>query len=581
MANRGSGISGSCREHSGGTAARRRVVHVFLVLVIAGLVLPAGADAWMFRANPQHTGEYSDGGIRPNNVMNWNVSIGTELIGSPAVADGVVYIGSNNGKIYALDAATGAEKWNATIGTGYLMSSPAVTNGSVFIGSDDSRVYALNATTGETVWDFLTGGEVQTSPAVLNTIVYVGSDDTSLYALDALTGAKIWNTTAGAGIRSPAVGGGVIAFLRAGQISALDAATGAFLWNVSTGYWESSSPAIVNGIVYAGSDNGKFSALESMTGEEIWQFSPGAAFSFSCPAVVGNYVYVAGGNASTGRVFALNRVTGEERWNITVSDHWITSSASVANGTVYVGDGDNRLLALNAITGAPRWNFTTGDWISSSPAVAHGIVYVTSRDGRIFAIGRQRAPAVTAIEPASVIQGTTVQVSNLSGAGFLAGARVNLTKTGSGPLNATNITVVSRNRITCTFRIPAGAAIGPWSVVVKNADGQSGTRANGFLVKTKIPPLVTAIVPGSGRRGRTVQVSNLSGAVFMAGAKVTLTRTGSGPLNATNITVVSRKKITCTFRIPVSAATGPWNVVVKNADGQSGSRAGAFLVRTP
>jgi len=61
---------------------------------------------------------------------------------SPAVSDGVVYIGSVDKKVYALDAATGALKWNYTTG-GYIGSSPAVCSGVVYIGSDDMKVYAF------------------------------------------------------------------------------------------------------------------------------------------------------------------------------------------------------------------------------------------------------------------------------------------------------------------------------------------------------------------------------------------------------------------------------------------------------
>ena len=120
---------------------------------------------------------------------------------SPAVVNGVVYVGSGANNVYALNASTGAPLWSYTTGGG-VTSSPAVANGVVYIGSDDGNVYALNASTGAKLWSFNTGSYVQSSPAVANGVVYVGSNDNNVYALNASTGAKLWNYTTGGGVES-------------------------------------------------------------------------------------------------------------------------------------------------------------------------------------------------------------------------------------------------------------------------------------------------------------------------------------------------------------------------------------------
>ena len=74
-------------------------------------------------------------------------------------------------------------------------SSPAVANGIVYIGSWDHNVYAFNANTGTKVWNYTTGRWVISSPAVANGIVYVGSLDHNVYTLNANTGTKVWNYT--------------------------------------------------------------------------------------------------------------------------------------------------------------------------------------------------------------------------------------------------------------------------------------------------------------------------------------------------------------------------------------------------
>jgi glucose dehydrogenase len=80
-------------------------------------------------------------------------------------------------------------KWKTSTGAFFgFTSSPAVANGVVYVGSDDHNVYALNANTGAQLWSYSTGGNVDSSPAVANGVVYVGSDDHNVYALNARTG---------------------------------------------------------------------------------------------------------------------------------------------------------------------------------------------------------------------------------------------------------------------------------------------------------------------------------------------------------------------------------------------------------
>jgi outer membrane protein assembly factor BamB len=132
------------------------------------------------------------------------------------VANGIVYVGNDNGRLYAVNASTGKEVWSFATGANVHGSGPAIANGVVYFGSIDHSVYALNASTGAKLWSFATPGGVESSPAVANGVVYVGSDG-FIYALDATSGAK--------------------------------------LWSFHTGAFVNSSPAVVDGKLYVGSDN--------------------------------------------------------------------------------------------------------------------------------------------------------------------------------------------------------------------------------------------------------------------------------------------------------------------------------------
>jgi outer membrane protein assembly factor BamB len=114
-------------------------------------------------------------------VAVWNYTTGGSVASSPAIANGVVYVGSGDNRVYALDAADGALLWDFTTG-GDVASSPAVADGMVFVGSYDGKVYALNASDGAFVWSYATGAMVVSSPAVADGMVYVGSYDHHFYA---------------------------------------------------------------------------------------------------------------------------------------------------------------------------------------------------------------------------------------------------------------------------------------------------------------------------------------------------------------------------------------------------------------
>ena len=85
--------------------------------------------------------------------------------------------------------STGQLLWKYTTG-GLIDSSPAVANGVVYIGSNDGYVYALNAATGVQIWSFNTFYEPYSSPAVVNGVVYVADEEGTVFALNAATGVQ-------------------------------------------------------------------------------------------------------------------------------------------------------------------------------------------------------------------------------------------------------------------------------------------------------------------------------------------------------------------------------------------------------
>ncbi len=130
---------------------------------------------------------------------------------TPAVRGDVVYFGTENGTLFAVDwkEARLAWKWQQSQSGHGIRSSPAVTENLVIFGGRDKRLHALNPATGDETWSFLARGRIDSSPVVAGERVYCGSADGRVYGVDLKTGEKAWEYEAGGRfVGSPAVAQG-------------------------------------------------------------------------------------------------------------------------------------------------------------------------------------------------------------------------------------------------------------------------------------------------------------------------------------------------------------------------------------
>ena len=111
---------------------------------------------------------------------------------SGSIANGIVYVGSGDNKVYALNEATGKILWKYTTG-GEVASSPAISNGIVYVGSYDGKVYALDTKNGDYIWSYATGEMVVSSPALASGMAYIGSYNHMLYAFGSSENLKTYS----------------------------------------------------------------------------------------------------------------------------------------------------------------------------------------------------------------------------------------------------------------------------------------------------------------------------------------------------------------------------------------------------
>jgi outer membrane protein assembly factor BamB len=246
---------------------------------VVALKVQGGRQLWRFRVSTEaslllHAGVLYFGGwdrrvyalrVRDRKVL-WTYRADDELNSSPAYAGGTIYVGSNGGSLYALDARTGRLRWRARSfasrrwGHEFFYATPAVAYGRVFIGNSDGIEYAFGASTGRLAWARRIGNYVYSAAAVWRKTVYVGSYDGGLYALDAATGDVRWRFQAASAVHgSPTVIDGVVYFSSCGTCGhrnsrpvklgarltyALDARTGKLLWTFPDGRY---SPVVADG----------------------------------------------------------------------------------------------------------------------------------------------------------------------------------------------------------------------------------------------------------------------------------------------------------------------------------------------
>ena len=387
------------------TPTRRWVPWLIIIGLVASSTVPVGGrviaapgSVAMFRVNPAHTGEQPGPLPRGNPVMRWRFQTNATLSGSPTVVDGSVYLGGDDGVIYAIDAEAGYARWGRET-RARAGSSPAVIDDLVYATNGDLSVF--ETATGGSPLSIQNNRISMASPLTVvgDTLFVGGSRGNSggfFGAYDREIGINRWRfDTPSAAIAAPAVAdgrlfGGTLGY----DVYALDAATGERLWSTRTDGAVTAAPAYADGVVYVrawgnpvfvtggaiANVRGMLYAFDAATGAERWRLTTDAAAD-SSPAIVDGVIYFGGGRA----IYAVDAKDGSIRWRVETGLE-VLSSPGVVDGVVVVGSHDGSLYALDAATGDELWRFETDAPIASSPTVVGGAIYFTSGKS-LYAIG--------------------------------------------------------------------------------------------------------------------------------------------------------------------------------------------------
>ena len=339
------------------------------------------------------------GNISPGNIATteqsdesliWSFPTSDWVVNKPMVVDGVVYTGSNDFNVYALDADTGALLWSFDTGSS-ISTAPTVDDGVVYAATSDNRLYALDASTGALIWDHPIFEEVRYSLVVSNGAVYIGVESDGrhrLHAIDAKSGDAIWvaeppllyrGWSAEAG---PVVAGNKIyVHGEQNEMHALNLETGEVLWTYSPSRIAESPPMVTGGVVYLTSVT-KAHALDESTGSVIWSYDTDRYPARDFPALIVDGLYYF---SPDDHVHALDVETGDPVWTY-VLESSATTAPYVANGILLVGTEEPRFYALDAASGDLLWSRDIEGWMLESPTLADGVLYGEFNDGNLRAL---------------------------------------------------------------------------------------------------------------------------------------------------------------------------------------------------
>jgi outer membrane protein assembly factor BamB len=304
-------------------------------------------------------------------IAGWKVPL--DLYGSaPVISDGVLYLGSRDGAVYALESNTGERKWRFQTGENLPPANQVIT-----VTPETSLRERL-----ETLRE---KGErrVHMPPAVGNGTVFIGSGDNSFYAIDAATGKKKWSYVAGPGmitglLPAPVLKDGTVCFPAEQHVHALDMATGERKWlfealqekPIPSRRIEGMVPG-ENAIFVTAWSRTTFAANSKMARSLLYAVAPDTGttnwvaifdgINISAPKTAKGIVFVTVEDPpprSSGRItlYAINTADGQIRWKLGSERTSSLSSLVIVGTTIYFSTGKS-LFAAELETGRRLWSF--------------------------------------------------------------------------------------------------------------------------------------------------------------------------------------------------------------------------------
>ncbi len=286
---------------------------------------------------------------------------------------------------------------------GPFFSSPVISGNIVYAGSLDSTLYAVDIPTGKLKWKFKTGGEIRSTVCLYGEYVLLYSGDATLYSIDKNSGKVVWTFKTKGGIlgdrrydfadyfqSSPVVHNGKI-FFGAGdsRIYALDVKNGALIWSFKTNGIIHTTPVIYKDRLFIGSFDGNLYALGQERGDLLWKFKTAGHRYFpdgevqGSPVVANDLVYF---GARDYNLYAIDAMHGYAHWNKAFPFGW-AMAVTPRDSVIYVGTSDDRvLISMDSRSGTELWRTDVKFNIFGPCMLSRNMAFVGTLMGKLFGI---------------------------------------------------------------------------------------------------------------------------------------------------------------------------------------------------
>ncbi|WP_266078506.1 PQQ-binding-like beta-propeller repeat protein [Haladaptatus caseinilyticus] len=351
--------------------------------------------------------ELADTDSVETHATGWRYGPVGRMQSSPAVGDGLVYLGSDDGTLRAIDCSTGTLAWeNDSAGTKDHLGL-TYSDGGVYVGGEyDNDEYQLSsyvADTGELDdQKRVQNGPVQ-SPIVAGGTAYYPTDNLTsgevLYAVDTETGETRWTFSVddcGSGVTSAITEeDGQIFIAHDLTVWALDADDGEVLWSYEdNNYSAIGGLSVADGSLYVGvsrdssvEDAPNVIALDTDDGGVKWWESVGNYEIAQHVTATEDHLFLSMYSDSSFYLVAISTHDALQEWEFKAENGNFVPESTAEDGSVYVGYGP-QVTAFDAATGAKQktWQ-TTGD-AYGAPVVTDNAIYQNTIDGYVHKFNR-------------------------------------------------------------------------------------------------------------------------------------------------------------------------------------------------
>ena len=292
--------------------------------------------------------------------------------GDPVVVDEVIYAAAYDGFLYAISSVDGSKMWETQVGpaSDHLVGGPGYSDGVLVVGSSDGSVYAFESAGGTELWNFPTDSMVWTTPLVSEGVVYFGSMDKHVYAVSLSEGREVWKTKVGGAVIAPVAKSDNRIFVGAfdGVFYSLDASTGSELWRFEDAdgwYW--GQALVTETAVFAPSLDGRIYALSLDLGELLWQGpeNPDGPIIGSPAAVRDVLVFASDG----GTLWTASLLDGSKQRQCEI-DEKLKTNVVATDDSIYLGAWDHTVRAFEMNQFGvlnTRWVYKTDREMSENP----------------------------------------------------------------------------------------------------------------------------------------------------------------------------------------------------------------------